>query len=149
MEAVLDVVAGTGVVLLLLATASVERAAGRLALVAAVAAGLGKAFGGPAYQALIPSLVPKRHLPNAIALLSIQFNRAGTVGRPIGGVVFELLGPAMCFFLNSLSFLAVMVSLLLLRLPSVKRAGDLAPDAAGGAGHQRRLSRQIEHASLP
>ena len=90
-------------------------------LVAAFVAGLGQAFGGPAYQALIPSLVPKRHLPNAIALLSIQFNLAGTVGRPIGGAVFDVLGPAMCFFVNALSFLAVIVSLFLLQVPFVPR----------------------------
>ena len=85
-------------------------------LAAAFLAGLGQAFGGPAYQALMPSLVPKRHLSNAIALLSIQFNLAGTLGRPIGGVVFKYLGPALCFLVNSASFLAVIVSLLVLRI---------------------------------
>ncbi len=93
-------------------------------LAAAFLAGLGQAFGGPAYQALTPSLVPKRHLTNAIALLSIQFNLAGTIGRPIGGVVFKFLGPAMCFLTNAASFLAVIVSLLLLR----------APPGTGGGG---------------
>lgn len=93
-------------------------------LVAAFLAGLGQAFGGPAYQALMPSLVPKRHLPNAIALLSIQFNLAGTIGRPIGGAVFKALGPAMCFLVNALSFLAVIVSLLVLRIPFVPRASQ-------------------------
>ena len=85
-------------------------------LAAAFLAGLGQAFGGPAYQALTPSLVPKRHLSNAIALLSIQFNLAGTLGRPIGGVVFKYLGPAICFLVNAASFFAVIVSLLLLRI---------------------------------
>lgn len=93
-------------------------------LAAAFLAGLGQAFGGPAYQALTPSLVPKKHLPNAIALLSIQFNLAGTVGRPIGGAVFKFLGPAMCFFVNALSFLAVIISLLMLRIPFVPRPGQ-------------------------
>ncbi len=92
-------------------------------LAAAFLAGLGQAFGGPAYQALTPSLVPKKHLPNAIALLSIQFNLAGTLGRPIGGAVFKFLGPAMCFFVNALSFLAVIVSLLMLRIPFVPQRG--------------------------
>ncbi len=92
-------------------------------LVAAFMAGLGQAFGGPAYQALMPSLVPKRHLPNAIALLSIQFNLAGTVGRPIGGTVFQALGPAMCFLVNGLSFLAVILSLFVLRIPFVPKPG--------------------------
>ena len=93
-------------------------------LAAAFVAGLGQAFGGPAYQALTPSLVPKKHLPNAIALLSIQFNLAGTVGRPIGGAVFKFLGPAMCFFVNALSFFAVIVSLLMLRIPFVPQPGQ-------------------------
>jgi MFS family permease len=93
-------------------------------LAAAFLAGLGQAFGGPAYQALTPSLVPKRHLPNAIALLSIQFNLAGTLGRPIGGSVFKYFSPAMCFFVNGLSFLAVIVSLLVLRIPFVPRPGQ-------------------------
>ncbi|MCY4187361.1 MAG: MFS transporter [Bryobacterales bacterium] len=90
---------------------------------AAFLAGLGQAFGGPAYQALIPSLVPKKHLANAIALLSIQFNLAGTVGRPVGGAVFKFLGPAMCFLVNALSFLAVIVSLLALRIGFVRKSG--------------------------
>ena len=90
-------------------------------LAAAFMAGLGQAFGGPAYQALIPSLVPKKHLPNAIALISIQFNLAGTVGRPIGGFVFKLLSPAMCFLVNGLSFFAVILSLLVIRLRFVPK----------------------------
>ena len=93
-------------------------------LTAAFVAGLGQAFGGPAYQALIPSLVPKKHLPNAIALLSIQFNLAGTLGRPIGGLVFKFFSPAMCFLVNALSFLAVIVSLLLLRIPFIPKPGQ-------------------------
>ena len=93
-------------------------------LAAAFLAGLGQAFGGPAYQALTPSLVPKKHLPNAIALLSIQFNLAGTLGRPIGGGVFKYFSPAMCFFVNGLSFLAVIVSLLVIRVPVVRPSGQ-------------------------
>lgn len=90
-------------------------------LAAAFLGGLGQAFGGPAYQALIPSLVPKKLLPNAIALLSIQFNLAGTLGRPIGGYVFKLLGPAMCFLVNGLSFFAVIVALMAIKVPFVRR----------------------------
>ncbi len=90
-------------------------------LVAAFVAGLGQAFGGPAYQALIPSLVPRRHLPNAIALISIQFNLAGTLGRPIGGLTFGLFGPARCFFVNAASFVAVIVALLRLRIEFVPK----------------------------
>ncbi len=83
-------------------------------LAAAFLTGLGQAFGGPAYQALIPSLVDKKDLPNAVALMSIQFNLAGVVGRAIGGLAFDALGAAWCFGINGLSFLAVIGSLLLL-----------------------------------
>jgi MFS family permease len=83
-------------------------------LVAAVFTGTGQAFGGPAYQAIIPSLVDKSNLPNAIALMSIQFNLAQVVGRAIGGVAYAAFGPAICFAVNGFSFLAVIASLLLL-----------------------------------
>ena len=76
--------------------------------------GLAQAFGGPAYQALIPTLVSPRDLPNAIALNSIQFNLARVIGPVLGGIALAKLGAAWCFSLNGLSFIAVMVSLLLL-----------------------------------
>ncbi len=94
-------------------------------LVAAFFTGLGQAFGGPAYQALIPSLVDRKDVPNAIALMSIQFNLAGVVGRAIGGVAFEVLGAGWCFGINAFSFLAVIVTLLLLPcsyVPSKKQS---------------------------
>lgn len=93
-------------------------------MAAAFTAGLGQAFGGPAYQAIIPSLVPRRHLPNAIALISIQFNLAGVIGRPIGGAAFKYLGPTVCFFTNGLSFLAVIFSLLVVRVRFVPKPGS-------------------------
>ena len=94
-------------------------------LFTAFLAGVGQAFGGPAYQAMIPSLVPKKHLPNAIALISIQFNLAGTLGRPIGGWAFKYFGPARCFLINGLSFFAVIVTLLVIRIPFIPSPGQL------------------------
>jgi len=97
-------------------------------LAAAFFTGLGQAFGGPAYQALIPSLVDKKDLPNAIAMMSIQFNLAQVVGRAIGGFAFEWLGAGWCFGINGLSFLAVIGTLLLLPstfVPSQKHAHPL------------------------
>lgn len=76
--------------------------------------GTAQAFGAPAYQSLIPSLVPREHLPNAIAMNSIQFNLARVVGPMIGGLALTKLGAAWCFGLNGLSFLAVIASLLLI-----------------------------------
>jgi predicted MFS family arabinose efflux permease len=76
--------------------------------------GIAQAFGGPAYQALIPTLVAPKDLANAIALNSIQFNLARVIGPMLGGVALTSLGPAWCFTFNGLSFIAVIISLLLL-----------------------------------
>ena len=90
-------------------------------MAAAFVTGVGQAFGGPAYQALIPSLVEEEDLPNAIALISIQFNLARVVGPVVGGLAFTTLGAAACFGINGLSFLAVIVSLLIIRLRFVPK----------------------------
>jgi predicted MFS family arabinose efflux permease len=73
--------------------------------------GLAQAFGGPAYQALIPTLVDREDMPNAIALNSIQFNTAVTIGPALAGQALAKLGEQWCFGLNALSFLAPVVSL--------------------------------------
>jgi MFS family permease len=77
--------------------------------------GTAQAFGAPAYQSIIPSLVPREHLPNAIAMNSIQFNLARVLGPMIGGLALTELGAAWCFGLNGMSFLAVIASLMLIR----------------------------------
>jgi MFS family permease len=82
--------------------------------------GLGQAFGGPAYQALIPSLVQKKDLPNAIALNSIQFNLARVFGPLLAGWTLARWGGAACFGLNGLSFLVVIVALLSMSIKHVK-----------------------------
>jgi predicted MFS family arabinose efflux permease len=73
--------------------------------------GLAQAFGGPAYQALIPTLVKREDMPNAIALNSIQFNLAVTIGPALAGLVLAEFGEKWCFGLNALSFLAPVISL--------------------------------------
>lgn len=73
--------------------------------------GLAQAFGGPAYSALIPTLVDKEDMPNAIALNSIQFNMAVTIGPALAGQALAKLGEKWCFGLNALSFLAPIISL--------------------------------------
>ena len=73
--------------------------------------GLAQAFGGPAYQALIPTLVERDDMPNAIALNSIQFNLAVAVGPALAGITLARLGEKWCFGLNALSFLAPIISL--------------------------------------
>ena len=78
--------------------------------------GCAQAFGGPAYQSLVPSLVQKKDLTNAIALNSIQFNLASVIGPMLAGIALATLGTVACFTLNGLSFLAVIVALLSLRV---------------------------------
>lgn len=78
--------------------------------------GIAQAFGGPAYSALVPSLVKQEDLPNAIALNSIQFNVARVIGPVIGGLAMENLGAGWCFGINGLSFIAVIISLLRLKI---------------------------------
>jgi predicted MFS family arabinose efflux permease len=73
--------------------------------------GFAQAFGGPAYQALIPTLVDKEDIPNAIALNSIQFNVAVMVGPALAGQALARLGEKWCFGLNAISFLAPIISL--------------------------------------
>jgi predicted MFS family arabinose efflux permease len=73
--------------------------------------GLAQAFGGPAYSALIPSLVDREDMPNAIALNSIQFNMAVTIGPALAGQALAKLGEPWCFGLNALSVLAPIISL--------------------------------------
>jgi len=77
--------------------------------------GLAQAFGGPAYQALVPTLVSKEDMPNAIALQSIQFNVARIIGPVLGGFALAGLGEGWCFGLNAVSFLAPVISLLMLK----------------------------------
>ena len=87
--------------------------------------GLAQSFGGPAYLALIPTLVGKEDISNAIALNSIQFNLARVVGPSLGGIALTKLGAGWCFGLNGASFLAVICTLLMIRPPLV-----LAPTGA-------------------
>jgi len=73
--------------------------------------GLAQAFGGPAYSALIPTLVDREDMPNAIALNSIQFNLAVTVGPALAGITLARFGEKWCFGLNAISFLAPIITL--------------------------------------
>ncbi len=84
-------------------------------LVLSFVVGCAQSFGGPAYMALVPTLVDRGDLPNAVALNSIQFNLARVIGPVLAGVAFYKLGAAGCFGLNALSFLAPVAALLLLR----------------------------------
>ena len=89
--------------------------------------GLGRAIDIPARQAYITDLVGKPDLPNAVALNSLVFNAARIVGPAVAGLLIARFGVAAAFFLNGLSFVAVLAALLATRTP-----GD--PDPAGRLG---------------
>jgi predicted MFS family arabinose efflux permease len=76
--------------------------------------GFAQAFGAPAYSALIPTLVDREDMPNAIALNSIQFNVAVMLGPALGGMALARWGEKWCFGLNAISFIAPVISLSLI-----------------------------------
>lgn len=87
--------------------------------------GVINAFDVLSRQALLPALVDnKKDLPNAIALNSSVFNAARMVGPAIGGILLSMYGELLCFFLNFLSYIAVLASLLLMNVK------EEAPDAS-------------------
>jgi MFS family permease len=109
-------------------------------LTLSVITGTAQAFGGPAHQSLVPSLVDKEHLPNAIALNSIQFNLARVIGPLIAGAALAAFGMAACFGLNGLSFLAVIAALLSLHIthtPSGSRT-RMHEELRGGLSYVKR-----------
>src|SRR5205807_8213267 len=79
-------------------------------------AGIVNAFDVPIRQAFLVQMVGKEDLPNAIALNSSIFNGARVVGPAIAGFAIGWFGEGWCFFLNGISFLAVIVALLMMRL---------------------------------
>jgi len=85
-------------------------------LTLSVITGLAQAFGGPAHQSLLPSLVNKEDVPNAIAFNSIQFNLARVIGPLLAGATLAAFGMVACFGLNGLSFLAVIVAIFSLHI---------------------------------
>src|SRR6202163_1868850 len=74
--------------------------------------GIVNAFDVPIRQAFLVQMVVKRDLPNAIALNSSTFNGARVVGPAVAGFALAWKGPAWCFLLNGISFLAVLTALL-------------------------------------
>ena len=93
----------------------------------ALGTGIAMSLNTPTYQALVPQLVPREDLTNAIALNSAQFNMSRVLGPTLGGFAMALFGVAGNFFLNGLSFLAVLVALTQIRYvePAVRQEGHL------------------------
>jgi len=84
-----------------------------------VLVGVTLSFDQPTRFALIPSLVPREDLSNAISLNTIVFNGAAVVGPALGGALVMVIGYAGIFFVNGFSYVAVLIALLLMRLPPI------------------------------
>lgn len=82
--------------------------------------GIVNAFDVPIRQAFFVQMVGKDDLPNAIALNSSIFNGARVVGPAIAGFAIVYVGEGWCFFINGISFIAVLVALYLMRLPKLE-----------------------------
>lgn len=79
--------------------------------------GVASALNYPAYQSLYPDLVNRDDLVNAVALNSAQFNMSRAIGPTLAGLTLGSLGAAACFYLNSVSFLALIIALLVIVVP--------------------------------
>ncbi len=106
-------------------------------MVLATGFGIVNAFDIPARQSFIVELAGRDDLMNAIALNSSMFNAARIVGPAVAGVLIGVAGTAACFFLNGVSYIAVLGGLLAMRLPPFRRApavGSAWDGFRGGVG---------------
>ncbi len=86
-------------------------------LILAFLLGIATAFDAPARQSFVVELVDREDLTNAIALNSTMFNMATVVGPAVAGFAYALVGPAWCFTINGISFIAVIAALAMMNLP--------------------------------
>jgi predicted MFS family arabinose efflux permease len=93
--------------------------------------GCGSAFNAPAWHASVGDLVPRKELPGAIALNSLGFNIARSVGPAIGGVIVAAAGAAAAFVANAASYLALIV--VLARWRPLRAPALLPPESLGVA----------------
>ena len=98
--------------------------------------GVAMAFDMPARQSFVVEIASREDLMNAISLNSAMFNGARIVGPAIAGFLMAKVGIALCFFIDGVSFLAVLAGLLMMRLP------PHAPGAASG-GRARAIARRF------
>jgi MFS family permease len=102
--------------------------------------GLTNAFDMPARQAFVSEMVGKEALMNAIALNSAMFNTGRILGPAVAGVILAAFGPAVCFAINAISYIAVIIGLLMMKVkPLVKTAvGSAAEQLREGLSYVRR-----------
>jgi predicted MFS family arabinose efflux permease len=102
-----------------------------LLLALTFALGLGFALNAPAWQAVVPELVPRAEVPAAVALNGVSVNASRAVGPALGGVLVAAAGPGAAFLLNALSFVAVLW--VLFRWDRPATAGALPAERLVGA----------------
>jgi MFS family permease len=90
-------------------------------IVLAFLLGIANAFDAPARTSFVMELVSRVDMTNAIALNSTMFNIATVVGPSVAGLTYAAFGPAWCFTLNGISFIAVIVALVLMRIEPVEQ----------------------------
>ena len=90
-------------------------------LVLAFFLGMANAFDAPARQAFVTDMVPREDLTNAIALNAAMFHAATTTGPAAAGLTYALFGPAWCFTVNGISFVAIIAALLMMRMPQLTK----------------------------
>jgi MFS family permease len=107
-------------------------------LLAAVGSAFGS-FDGPARQSLVPNLVPREHLPNAISLNSVMFQAAAVIGPALAGGVIATLGVGWAYALNAASFVCVIAALLMMRGIPARPAGTRGQISIAAAGEGLRF----------
>ena len=90
-------------------------------LILAALLGLVNAFDIPARQAFLVEMVGREDLMNAIALNSSMFNGARIIGPAVAGILVAKIGEGWCFFANGVSYIAVIIGLLMMRIQHPKR----------------------------
>jgi MFS family permease len=81
----------------------------QLLLCLGILVGVGQAFNTPVWMAMVPDLVPRSEVPNAVALNSASFNAARAVGPALGGIIVAVIGPGVAFAVNAASYLGILV----------------------------------------
>ena len=117
---------------LLLAAVTLSGSPNKAAMVATVfCIGVGNALYAPIFSAVVPVLVPRRDMPGAISLNSVQMNASRVIGPAIGTTIYAAFGPSWVFVVNAVSFAFVIASLSRVTLPR--------PPASGSQGLHRLL----------
>ncbi|MCX5700552.1 MAG: MFS transporter [Candidatus Omnitrophica bacterium] len=104
-------------------------------MVIAVLNGIVMAFDAPSRQAVVVELTGKEHLTNAIALNSVSFNSSRIIGPALGGILISSIGMSGCFYINGISFFAVLLALWTIKIydkPQDNLAGSAFKDSIEG-----------------